>query len=49
VAEVGTLSRFEHARQLNDSYRYFEAAGFLYRCGPTNTNVCDIQVLVVRG
>ena len=32
----------------NDSYRYFDAAGFFYRTGPTNTNVCDIQILIVR-
>jgi hydroxypyruvate reductase len=30
----------------NDSYTFFDAAGGLLRTGPTNTNVCDIQVLL---
>jgi len=32
----------------NDSYSFFEKAGGLLRTGPTNTNVCDVQVLLVR-
>jgi len=32
----------------NDSYGFFESAGGLVRTGPTNTNVCDVQVLLVR-
>jgi hydroxypyruvate reductase len=32
----------------NDSYAYFDAIGGLLRTGPTNTNVCDLQVLIVR-
>lgn len=31
----------------NDSYPFFEAAGGLVKTGPTNTNVCDVQVLIV--
>ncbi len=31
----------------NDSYPFFEQAGGLLKTGPTNTNVCDIQVLLV--
>lgn len=31
----------------NDAYHYFEAVGQLLKTGPTNTNVCDIKVLVV--
>jgi len=31
----------------NDSYAFFDRAGALLRTGPTNTNVCDIQVLLV--
>lgn len=31
----------------NDSYAFFEAAGGLVKTGPTNTNVCDVQVLIV--
>lgn len=30
----------------NDAYRYFEAARGLLITGPTNTNVCDIKVLL---
>lgn len=32
----------------NDSYSFFSAAGGLIKTGPTNTNVCDVQVLLVR-
>jgi hydroxypyruvate reductase len=32
----------------NDSYRFFDVAGGLLRTGPTNTNVCDLQILLVR-
>jgi len=31
----------------NDSYPFFEKAGGLFRTGPTYTNVCDIQILIV--
>jgi hydroxypyruvate reductase len=31
----------------NDSYSFFDRIGGLLRTGPTNTNVCDIQVLLV--
>jgi len=33
----------------NDSYHYFDAVGALLRTGPTNTNVCDLQILLVGG
>ena len=32
----------------NDSYHLLKAAGALFSTGPSNTNVCDIQVLLVR-
>lgn len=32
----------------NDSYRFFEAIDGLYKTGPTNTNVCDLQILLVE-
>lgn len=32
----------------NDSYTYFDAAGHLFKPGPTNTNVCDLQILIVK-
>ena len=31
----------------NDSYRFFDAVGGLLKTGPTNTNVCDIQIVLV--
>ncbi|MFW6312544.1 MAG: glycerate kinase type-2 family protein [Spirochaetota bacterium] len=31
----------------NDSYRFFDAIGQLLRTGPTNTNVCDIQIALI--
>lgn len=31
----------------NDAYHYFEKLGQLLKTGPTNTNVCDIKVLLV--
>jgi len=31
----------------NDSYSFFEKAGGLFKTGPTNTNVCDIQLVIV--
>ena len=31
----------------NDSYRFFDTIGELLRTGPTNTNVCDIQVALI--
>jgi hydroxypyruvate reductase len=31
----------------NDSYSFFSSAGGLLKTGPTNTNVCDVQVLLV--
>jgi hydroxypyruvate reductase len=31
----------------NDSYRFFDSVGELLRTGPTNTNVCDIQVALI--
>lgn len=31
----------------NDAYRFFDRIGCLLRTGPTNTNVCDIQLIIV--
>ena len=31
----------------NDSYRFFEQLGALLKTGPTNTNVCDLQMVLV--
>lgn len=32
----------------NDSYHFFEKAGGLLKTGPTETNVCDLQVLLIH-
>ena len=32
----------------NDSYHFHERAGSLYKTGPTNTNVSDVAILLVR-
>ncbi|MCP4118018.1 MAG: glycerate kinase [Desulfobacteraceae bacterium] len=31
----------------NDSYHYLKEKGLLYVTGPTNTNVCDLQIMIV--
>lgn len=31
----------------NDAYHFYEAIGWLLKTGPTNTNVCDLQILLV--
>jgi glycerate 2-kinase len=31
----------------NDTYHFFESYGLLFKTGPTYTNVCDIQLLMV--
>jgi hydroxypyruvate reductase len=31
----------------NDAYRFFDALGALLRTGPTGTNVCDYQIILV--
>ncbi len=33
----------------NDSYRFFDQLGDLYKTGPTNTNVMDLQIFLVGG
>jgi hydroxypyruvate reductase len=37
----------DEALARNDAYPYLDRLGALIRTGPTNTNVCDIQVLLV--
>jgi len=32
----------------NDSYTFFKQSGGLVITGPTNTNVCDVQIMIVR-
>lgn len=31
----------------NDSYHFFEKTGGLFKTGPTNTNVCDLQLAII--
>jgi len=45
-AEAQGLSPFP-ALAANDSYTFFDSLGALLKTGPTNTNVCDIHVLLV--
>ncbi len=49
VAERARSAGLSASRALadNDSWHFFEAADGLLKTGPTNTNVCDIQVLLV--
>lgn len=32
----------------NDSYHFFDKCGALLKSGPTNTNVCDIQLVIIN-
>jgi hydroxypyruvate reductase len=41
-----SLDAGEYLRR-NNAYRFFEACGGLIKTGPTNTNVCDVRVVVV--
>ncbi|GBC62847.1 glycerate kinase [Desulfonema ishimotonii] len=31
----------------NDAYHFFDRIGYLLKTGPTNTNVCDLQIMVI--
>lgn len=47
AARAARLDPFD-ALAINDSYTFFAAAGGLLKTGPTDTNVMDLQVVVVR-
>jgi len=49
VLERATAARFDPASYLedNDSYRFFASLDALLKTGPTNTNVGDVQILLV--
>ncbi|MFC1858528.1 glycerate kinase [Thermodesulfobacteriota bacterium] len=32
----------------NDSYHFFDKIGYLLKTGPTNTNVCDIHIILIK-
>lgn len=44
--EISKDEIFKHLGN-NDSYNFFKKYGGLVKTGPTNTNICDIQVLIV--
>ncbi len=46
LAEMQRLSINEYLAN-NDSYTFFEAIDGLFKTGPTNTNVCDLHMLLV--
>ena len=46
-ARVLGLSAAEHLAN-NDSYHFFESLGDLVITGPTNTNVMDLRLMIVR-
>jgi hydroxypyruvate reductase len=51
IADGQTLARNPDARLFldrNDSYHYFQSLGDLVVTGPTNTNVMDIRLILVR-
>ena len=31
-----------------DTDHYYDRIGFLHKTGPTNTNVCDVQITIIR-
>ncbi|MDR1625740.1 MAG: glycerate kinase [Spirochaetia bacterium] len=54
-ADLGVLAagqkaglRIQDYLAANDSYHYFDKIGFLCKPGPTNTNVCDVQITIVK-
>ena len=48
LAERASREDIAAALASNDAYRFFDALGGLLTTGPTNTNVCDVQVLLVE-
>ena len=48
TAQAAGLSAGEFLAR-NDSYAFFARAGGHLKTGPTNTNVCDLQILLVEG
>lgn len=46
-AEAAGLSINDYLTD-NDAYHFFDAVDGLIRTGPTNTNVCDVQILLIE-
>ncbi|HVP20375.1 MAG TPA: glycerate kinase [Anaerolineaceae bacterium] len=44
----GLPATIEEYLQNNDSYHFFEQTGGLLKTGPTQTNVCDVQIMIIR-
>ncbi len=44
---AGTPAAIADALERNDAYHLLDGLNALHRTGPTNTNVCDIQILLV--
>jgi hydroxypyruvate reductase len=40
------LDPFEYLRE-NDAYTFFDKIGYLFKPGPTGTNVCDVHIVLV--
>ena len=49
ILDAATRKGLQISRYLknNDAYAFFKDTGHLLKTGPTNTNVCDIQLLIV--
>ncbi len=46
-AKKQTLSINDYMKN-NDSYNFFDKINYLFKTGPTNTNVCDIQLILIN-
>ncbi|MGK2906929.1 MAG: glycerate kinase type-2 family protein [Desulfuromonadales bacterium] len=42
-----SFTEIETYLNANDSYHFLEKNGALYKTGPTNTNVCDMQIVLI--
>ena len=40
------MSLSDYLKQ-NDAYHFFDKLGYLFKTGPTHTNVCDLQIMIV--
>ena len=49
LLEVSRSTKLDPRKFLaaNDSYHYYEQVNGLLKTGPTNTNVCDLQVTLI--
>jgi len=47
TAKMMDISMDEYLSR-NDSYAFFDACGYLFKTGLTGTNVCDIQLILIK-